>query len=681
MWKVRGVKINGCTFENSNPSATTISELGMGIYTIDAAYKIDNSCANSIISPCPTSDIIKSQFIRLNYGVKSDKIETNNTYSIKNAIFSNCATSLLNNGVNSSELLFNRFEYKTPYTPIPSGTGIFFNTGTGYKIEENVFTSTLPSPFQTVGAYMVNTGVAPNQIYKNTFTSLLYGAASVGQNRDQQGARGLQFLCNTFTGGILTDIYSKTITGAPYNGARTNQGESAPTTLAAGNKFSTIVPGGFNIRNNSGWAMNYYYGSGLNEYPTVITNNVIRYSANNNTCPSNSGSGQGSQSAAMTTALENLFYTERTAETDLRNQLKTLIDGGNTTTLSSQVENSWPNETWQLRTNLLSKSPYLSEEVLAEAREKSLVLPNPILFEIYRANPDGLNSDELLKKLSEKPDPMLEWMIDTLRDVRKIQTYRSGLEGLIAFHSAFKDQIGNEIIKSILSDTNGIDHVRLQTWLANMNTVQTDIMAINDYCQTGNYQTAKVILDNLPSKFDLKDYGLKEYETFADLFGNLKGFYDNSKTIYQLDSTEINKIKEIADNGIGVGQIYAQNICRIYGYEYEPIINLQGEDIPIKSHSKNTASGTSIDVNEEYVKIYPSPAKEWVLIKWNLLSNDNITNVEVTNSLGVNQTAILLEALEGEKIIDTREWNAGIYYFKAMQGGKIIQTGKIVISR
>lgn len=679
MWKVKGIQFKGCLFENSNPNATTPNQLGSGIVTADADFTVDGYCSDPYVSPCPGAEFTKTNFTHLNYGINAGTVETNNTYAVGNSIFTNCQVGIYNTGVNNPTLTGNQFLYNSSYSPITQGTGISFIGGTGYTIEENAFTASTTG-ITTIGAWMQNTGGNANQIYRNTVSSYTYGFISAGQNRNSDGTVGLQFLCNTFSNGSY-DIYSKIATGVLYNGCRKNQGEyiSSTNIISAGNKFSSLALPKYNIRNNSSFLMNYYYGTGANEYPAVVTALVNRIaSTTNNTCPCNNGGG-GNRAMTTLNDLESVYFAEKEQETIYRSKLASLIDGGNTDYMVNEVENSWPDETWQLRYELLSKSPYLSEDVLSKSSDKPSVLPNPILFEIYRANPEGLNNEAIIDNLGEKPNPMSEWMIDSLRNARKKITYRTTIEGNIANHSTIKDRTCLNIIKNVLSDTNGVDHTKLQTWLANMNSFNTEIMAVNDLCQTGNYSYAETILNNMPLKFNFAPDELAEYQTFVQLFGYLKNLYQNSRTIYQLDSAELEQIKLLADDGFGLGKIYSQNICRLYGFIYDPIFDLE-EEMPSLKHSYSTESQNIENINNESFLVYPSPATEWIVIKWNLLARDNNAYVKIINPDSKIQSTIQLGSLQGEQVIDVHDWPKGTYIYSVVEFGETIHSDKIVIN-
>ncbi len=679
MWKVKGVKFKGCLFENSNPNATTLDLLGSGIITADADFTVDGYCSDPYVTPCPEAEFTKTNFTHLKYGINAGKAETNNTYAVSNSIFTNCQIGIYNIGVNNSTIIGNQFIYNSSYSPITQGNGLNFNTCTGYTIEENTFSSN-SFPLTSIAAYMVNGGPNANQVYRNNISSFTYGLCSVGQNRNSDGTIGLQFLCNTFSSGSY-DIYAKVLTDQTNCGMRKNQGEyiSSTNIISAGNKFSSLALPYYNIRNNSNFLMNYYYGTGANEYPAIVTNLVNRIAATtNNTCPCNNGGG-GTRAMTALSDLESVYLAEKEQEANFKGKLASMIDGGNTDNMINEVENSWPDDTWQLRYELLSKSPYLSEDVLSKSLEKPSVLPNPILFEIYRANPEGLNCDAMIDRLGEKPNPMSEWMIDSLRNDRKKITYRTTLEGNIANHSTLKERACLNIIKNILSDTNGVDHTELQAWLANMNSFNAEIMTVNDLCQTGKYSSAETILNNMPSKFNFTSDELAEYQTFVQLFGHLKNLHQSSRTIYQLDSAELQQVKLLADEGFGPGKIYSQNICRLYGIIYDPIIDLE-EEMPTLKHSYSVEEQSIENNCKESFLVYPSPATEWILIKWNLLTENKDTYVKFVNSDSKEQSTISLEALQGEQVIDVHDWPHGTYVYYVVESGKTMQSDKIVIN-
>ncbi|MEZ5195262.1 MAG: hypothetical protein R2764_02305 [Bacteroidales bacterium] len=75
------------------------------------------------------------------------------------------------------------------------------------------------------------------------------------------------------------------------------------------------------------------------------------------------------------------------------NILAVLIDGGDTETTQTDVNNSIPPETMQVYTDLMGKSPYLSDTVVSTAIEKEDVLPGVMIRDIMVANPNTAKSE------------------------------------------------------------------------------------------------------------------------------------------------------------------------------------------------------------------------------------------------------------------------------------------------
>ncbi|MBS1568166.1 MAG: hypothetical protein JST45_01870, partial [Bacteroidetes bacterium] len=79
--------------------------------------------------------------------------------------------------------------------------------------------------------------------------------------------------------------------------------------------------------------------------------------------------------------LGTVLHDEKLAYGNTRYLYDQLIDGGSTDQTVQEIQQSWPEEAWELRAMLLSKSPYLSTEVLMQMDEKG-ILPDAMVAEI-----------------------------------------------------------------------------------------------------------------------------------------------------------------------------------------------------------------------------------------------------------------------------------------------------------
>jgi hypothetical protein len=119
----------------------------------------------------------------------------------------------------------------------------------------------------------------------------------------------------------------------------------------------------------------------------------------------------------LVTIIQTDFVSHRTTYNQLKTLYSQLLDGGNTENLKQEVNTAWTNETWELRSKLLGKSPYLSEAVLKEANDKEEVLPDAILFEILAANPDCFKDEYFVKYIEEESKRLPDWMLELLKQM------------------------------------------------------------------------------------------------------------------------------------------------------------------------------------------------------------------------------------------------------------------------
>lgn len=109
------------------------------------------------------------------------------------------------------------------------------------------------------------------------------------------------------------------------------------------------------------------------------------------------------------------------------------------------------------------------------------------------------------------------------------------------------------------------------------------------------------------------------------------------------------------------------------------MIEIDEEFSQNKSLKINIHGGIAPIDKDTFISIYPTPAREWLVIKWEFPVYAGLSQIKIVNAQGVDQVVLDLKGISGENILDTKEWNAGIYYFKAIQNNQIIQTGKIVV--
>lgn len=172
IWRNKDVKFRGCDFINDAWEQSFAQNL-YGIQSYDAAFSVDFHCDGSNTYPCATSFHDSSTFENLRYGIKANKISSAYTYSVANSKFVQNYRGIYNSGVDQPAILRNNFSFGINQYP-DHMVGISIISGTGYRVEENVFLGKASANSETVGIWVDGTGAADNEVYKNTFYNIGY---------------------------------------------------------------------------------------------------------------------------------------------------------------------------------------------------------------------------------------------------------------------------------------------------------------------------------------------------------------------------------------------------------------------------------------------------------------------------------------------------------------------------
>jgi hypothetical protein len=90
-------------------------------------------------------------------------------------------------------------------------------------------------------------------------------------------------------------------------------------------------------------------------------------------------------------------------------------------------------------------------------------------------------------------------------------------------------------------------------------------------------------------------------------------------------------------------------------------------DVEINQSAKNlqnsSAQNTKEEINKVYYqsKVYPNPASDYSSIKWMIFEKIVNCKIKVYNVDGVLMTEKAINEVQGECIIDTRNWSSGTY--------------------
>ncbi len=682
MGQTDGIKFWACSFslDNNGPG---ISQWNQAIQSHDAGFDVLGVCETS---PCIHGD--QSTFNGFHWGIYAINNGLNNyTFRVETSKFSDNDIGVCANSINYLSVLFSDFEvgYNAADKEAcegegkdASGIGIDLNYCTGFAIEQNSFSKfegALTGTYTGIRCKDSNTDY--DIIYKNNFNGLSYGNFAEGMNRHNPNLDqdGLEFQCNTNTLNNVDFI----VTGGLSPQIRTFQGTQH---LEAGNSFSTGVqlPDG-NFRNEGTQVVDYFYHT--NPPVHYTTNYVVPiYTAGINTCPSHYGGGGGGGSErGLVLSPEQKLQAEQDFATNLSDYnnvnalYENLKDGGNTTATLADIVTSWPNNMWELRAELLGKSPHLSKEVLMAAADKTDVLPESVLFEILSANPDELRKEELISYLENKDQPLPEYLISILKQLAGGITYKTILLQDMARYKAAKTQAAYDLIRSSLNDT-VTDYQYIRNWLDNLDNMNADLQIVSTYLAEADYSSAQTMLDIIPGIYNLEGNAQEEYNDYKSFMEMQMQWQQQGHDIFGLDSLDMATLVGYAENSPGKASLMAQGILEsAYGYHF-------CNCLPVSDSSAWKSSAVSkIPVEKDnglFIEATPNPASSWVAFDYKLPSYAGDAILEITDIKGSIISTFSLTNKCEQQVWDIRGIDKGVYLY-TLKVGATIKSGKLII--
>jgi len=677
---VDGINFFGCDFSVLR-HAPGVSYSCSGIQANQASFNVNSYCTDETVLPCLDEYLLRSSFSGFHQGICAfNNGNTACVFNVRNSDFLNNDQGIYAQNTGYATILFNNFS-------IGCGAectyGIYADNVTGFCIEENTFVPWNNSGCPAYGIAVINSH-STNAIYRNQFSGLVCANVAVGlnvgiaNNAIPLTSTGLTYSCNDNTSGSANTIDFCVLRDGNvfYSGIQQAQGSML---LPAGNTFGGSQ---YHFYNEGNHTINYYYNQNQSD-ETPATSKISGVSLSGtsatNSCPSHYGNDVV-RSPQEKEELASEYLAAHSAYNSLRQVYESRIDGGSTPTEVSDITNATPSDMWELRAQLLGHSPYLSQTVLTAAADRDDVFTDPVLFEILSANPDELKKDTLINYLESKDNPLPEYMIEVLRQVANGATARTALEAQMAKYSHDFRLAAGDIVRSNLNESES-NPVELRTWLAAMEDIAADRLAVASYMEEGNYTDAFTLANMLPDLYGLEGDALADHTDYMRLLSLYRTLGTSGRTVFEMTEEEIETVEGIADEGQGNSKSMAEAL--LVGIDGRSVTSFCPE-LPIpKRGDRGGNVNTGVLVNEAMgftVSVSPSPATTWTKVDYTLPAGADKAMLTLTSTLGVKVMDVELGGSQGSKVLDLRGLAAGVYAYSIRCGGHV-ETGKLVITK
>ena len=682
MNKVSGINFSLCHFRNewSDTFFTNMGslDLGYGIYSMDAEFKVQGIC-NSNTYPCPQNNIVPSTFEGFDHAIHAMSSLTTRKFAVQNTTFLRNICGVYADGVVGFSITNNIFGVGGRNVPMtnpletvdwaPYHRGIFSTYGYGFAIDDNRLLR--QGPIKCEGIVVNNSGNHDDLVFRNFVQGM--NAAYVGEGwcADElaKPLHGLQFRCNANSYNGYNIWNRLNVTGNAFIDSRqtirTVQGE---LDFPAGNTFDRDdmnlpvesdlhANGNLNVVNYIGHSAGSVFDP-LDIDATYFAKTIVATAPTNVCTQRTKAIGGGNIQHMAVQDLSAMIASERTVYADLRYVYDNMIDGGSTDELVVEIMDTWPAEVRDLRSKLMSKSPYLSTEALFETVSKN-ILPNAIVLEICLANPEATSKEGFVKWMEyEAPTPMPEYMLGVIEASWHSKTVRFYMEEAIGIHSSNMSHGTSILVQKLYADSIGdpVDSIRM-VW-HELRRPSARYAEANALVEQGNFTAAKDVVNLLPIEHKVKNLAEAERVRMIDLITFLEQVTSSGRNESELNTVEIQQL----ESAIALGQdrpgAWARNIlCFYYDHCVPPVTGWDDSN----PKSNRPEAPTSTIETKPSLHVFPNPAETYVTFGYKLESAPTKAFLTVKDATGRMIATIPISLIQAQVAYDPRDLAKGLY--------------------
>ncbi len=265
-------------------------------------------------------------------------------------------------------------------------------------------------------------------------------------------------------------------------------------------------------------------------------------------------------------------------------------------------------------------------------------------------------------------------------DAATNQSTRNYWSDKMSYYNMQRARAAYDIIRSDMADT--IAHPdRFKTWMEKLDTYTTAEAMVDYYMQQGDYTTALNKVDSLPYSFTFTAYDSIEYPMYKDFKHMQADWLSDGRTIFSLNTSEVNSLIAIADSSKGTAGAQARAILRFAypsQYSYIDCITSPGSN----NKSAKTGDKTSIDANSSNIVVIakPNPANNTVTFSYTLPVKVETATLVLYGTAGKPLYKQVLSKQASSLQYNCSHLKAGVYYYSVSAAGKTT-SGKLVIVR
>lgn len=243
----------------------------------------------------------------------------------------------------------------------------------------------------------------------------------------------------------------------------------------------------------------------------------------------------------------------------------------------------------------------------------------------------------------------------------------------MAYRQRAMDEDAYLVVVHELYDTLGFHADTLRTWIGNMGSLEGDLWLAGERLASGNAPAALSLLNAAIGKYQLAGDGQMDIGNYQAILGLLDG-----KPFYELDAATLQSVRGYL-GADGYAEGWAKSILTLYGGHF-PAEYVKGGG-GIEERSLEGGGPPDMARQPEWVRASPNPARDFVNFSISLPGEVKEASIRIFDVNGR-----LVQAQHGLTSTVTFTWNtagnpAGVYFYHLAADGKVLKSGKIILSK
>lgn len=684
------IKLNGVrgveTYGNVYRQLPSLKVSTTAILSLNSAFTVRGYIDGE---PFSYREIKPSIFMDLNYGIRALGSGSEKTFLVDSAHFINNNTGIYTSANNSFSVIRSLFNMRGLSSSNPRKAGLYVDGHvSGLEITENKFVGAYAG-FEigtglSFGATFNNTGGYPNVICNNQFDSLHVAVHAMNHNREAEGYSGLGVRCNDFAMNRHAILMINDSTSRGGNGIAPYQGNAE---VSACNTFMPSALWEAHIYNH-GAPLIYFHpdtsSTQLLVKPGKITpDSVFLFSVNQaynepDCCPSDSVSWQEDGYEKLKNSYEGMAKRLRIKEEEYFE----LVDGGDTEWLLNEIRFAHPADALKLHKVLMDRSPWLSDTVLIASIKAKHILPQILILDILKANPQLVRSTKVLDAVFSRFGRLSEVTLKVIAGNAQSLSAKEMLEAEILTHQQEKQKALMHLATFLMNDTSDLNsREKLLNLMLEQHIPEFWYMAAIMLIEQGNVFDAAGIINNVSREFGSQQSVFASSENVMAFITKMYALGLTGKSLFVPDSLTIQWIQTVFNAGHEPIATYARNILiaqSVIDYKPNLLFPLQVGPLPDKPPVDSEEAPRHPVMN-----IFPNPAMKYVIVDYDVSHltepQSEFSTITLSSMDGRRISTIELNDKQSQVLIPLDGYPAGVYMLGFHFAGRQIEVVKVVV--